>query len=326
MDFKKLLFAAAAPFLITGCMNMLVQEEIFIQNVSVAGPVNHPNIMVTQKNQSEKITISPKLFFNNTTMIRARIKSPNVDAYGIYQVDTVFEDNGKWHFRESNKNRYSYNGVNMTWEMPDFSSGFDFDLPLGKKTSLNGGVQYSVKDGTGLMGGTLGLGYFNVTNTSAIRFSFGVNLQEYLYNAQTIVITRVSSLWGMGEEETTVLFYHDIDKSSKLNMYMNITYNTDSEDLPVNFFLGGSYFGQTLLNYSPSSPNREVYPWGEKFTTDTRSEAATSFLSLSPGLYIKLSDSNRLLFGANIMKEMGGLSEISQQVIVMPFVKMDFLL
>ncbi|MGE5498055.1 MAG: hypothetical protein ACM3Q2_08300, partial [Syntrophothermus sp.] len=278
------------------------------------------------KDQSEKITISPKIYINKTGMLEARVKSPNVNSSGIYQTDTVFDGGGKWHFRESDNNRYSFKGMNLQWELPDFSSGFDFDFPIGRSTSITGGLQYSVKNGTGLTGGSLGLGFFNIYENSAFRFSFGLNLQEYLFDAQTIVVTRVMDLFGSGPEETTILFYHDIDKCSKLNYYMSMTFNTNNENLPVNFFLGGSYFGQSLLSFKPSNPNKEFYPWGVKYTTDTRSEASTSFASLSPGIYLRLSEYNRLLVGANIMMEMGGLTDISQQVMVVPFIKMDFLL
>ncbi|MGE5401982.1 MAG: hypothetical protein ACM3S2_16420, partial [Ignavibacteriales bacterium] len=288
-------------FLAAGCTSVTVKQEIFLDKVNVSGPVNHPPVQVTQKDQAKKVTISPKFYINQTKFLEARVKSPNVNSSGFYQVDTVYDNDGTWHYEESNRNGFAYKGANLKWDLPDMYTGLDVDLPISQSASIMSGISYSVKNGTGLLGGSLGFGFFSIGENAATRLSLGLNIQEYLYDASTIVVTRTKELFG--PEETSILFYHDIDKSSKVNFYMGLTYNTISETMPFNFFVGISYFGQTLLSFNPSTPNQQYYPWGvEKYTTDTRGEASTSYLSLYPGVYTYITPSNRILFGACIMK------------------------
>ncbi|MGE5679370.1 MAG: hypothetical protein ACM34K_00680 [Bacillota bacterium] len=307
---------------LSGCTT--VKQEIFLQKAEVAGPINHPPVQVTQKELADKITISPRLYINNTRMLKAQVNGPRVNSSGYFQVDTVFNGDGTWSFKESGGNTYNYKGSNISWQLPEVSAGVDFDMPIGKSTSITGGLSYSVSNSESLFGGSLGLGIFGESGGLASRVSFGLNLQQYLYNASTIVITKTKSLWN--PEETSILFYHDIDKNSKLNLYMSLTFNTVSAEMPFNVFLGASYFGQTLLNFSPNQMSEEHYPFVlDKYTTDTRSEASTSYLSVYPGIFVNITESQRVIVGASIMKELEGLSNLSQTVIVSPFVKIDVL-
>ncbi|MGE5457909.1 MAG: hypothetical protein ACM3RX_06105 [Methanococcaceae archaeon] len=322
---KNILIFLVLLFFYTGCTPTVVKEEIFLQSVNVAGPINHPPILITGKDQGKKITVSPKFIFNNSREVKARVNSSRVNSSGFFEVDTIYKQDGSWDYIESNKNKYTFTGSNLNWDLPEIYSGVDLDVPISKSISLIGALSYSFKNGKNLMGGAFGFSSFSSSETIATRFSFGLNIQEYLYDASTVVITTTKEY--SGKEATTILFYHDIDKNSKLNIFMSLTFNSHSEKLPFNFLLGVNYFGQTLLNFEPSDLNIQRYPWGvQKYTTDTRGEASTGYLSLSPGIYTNISESSRILFGTCIIKELGGLENFSHSILVLPFVKVDFLL
>jgi hypothetical protein len=100
--------------------------------------------------------------------------------------------------------------------------------------------------------------------------------------------------------------------------------------MPVNFFLSLAWFSQTILNFTPETPSTEYYPFGVNVTTiDTRGETSTSYLSLTPGIYLNFSQSMQIVLGVNIVKDIGNFKEASNPMsaswIVMPLAKIDLM-
>jgi hypothetical protein len=317
--FKKLLLLL--PLILTGCAT--VQQTIYLQNAEVNGPLNTPPIYITDGRSG--IKVSPWLSFNSINQMAGQVNHSKVNSSGVFQVDTIY-DGGQISYKESSTNIYNYNQDNVKWNLPQVRAGLDVDLPISKTVSILGSFSYNSQNLYQLVGGSFGLGFYKVTNNNAIRLNFGCSLQQYQYDASTVVVTTVDPIFG--QKSTKVDFFHDINKKSNLDFFGNITYNTISTDIPINFFFSLAYFSQTLLNFSPETKNINYYPYGlTTTTTDTRGETSTTYISFSPGIYINLTTSMRVVLGVNIIKGLGDFtdtgSSLSSALLIMPLAKID---
>jgi hypothetical protein len=318
----KLLLYSLSVFLLTGCAT--ITEKIYLQEVEVSGPINHPAIHITTNKEENTVIVSPKIFINTVNNVSGRVNHTNVNNNGIFQLDTVQNGDGTWKYRESPSNRNTYNGKNLNWHLPDMYAGLDLDISLSRSIALAGSFNFSNIDNTGLIGGSLGLGFHKVSGQGAVRFDAGLSMQEYAYDASTVVVRTVEQVF---EPTTTdITFFHDINKSSEVNFYASLTYNSVFESSPVNFFVSLSYFSQSLLDFEPSETDAEYYPFIgiSKFTTDARGEVTTSYLSISPGIYQNFSPWSRVVFGVSILKNIG-LEQASKSVFIMPVIKFDLM-
>ena len=319
---KKLLLLTA--LILSGCAD--IQQTIYLQNAEVNGPLNHPPIYISDSRNG--ITVSPWLSFNTKYQITGRSNQSNVNAKGVYQVDTIREG-GQIYFGKSSANIYESTDNNVKWYIPKVKAGVDIDLPISRAVSIFGSFNYTSQNLYQITGGTFGFGFYSVKEKGAIRFNFGCTIQQYQYDATTIVVSTIDPLFG--KEYTRVDFFHDIDKKSNLNFFGNFTYNTVSTEMPINFFFSLAFFSQTLLNIEPENPNRDYYPFGITATnSDTRGEISTINFSFSPGVYINITPCMRLVFGVNIVKDLGNFTNttgsIASGLLLMPLAKIDLLL
>jgi hypothetical protein len=300
--YKKILLLLS--LLLGGCAT--VNKTIYLQSAEVNGPINNPPIFITDN--SRGIKFSPWVSFNSKNQI---LGSSMVSS--SYSVDTV-------------SGFSAYNPNNVTWNLPNVKAGFDLDIPIGKTVSIFGSLNYSSQNLDKEIGGSFGFGFYSVTDQGAIRFNIGGTLQEFQFDASTVVVENVDPIFG--NPYTNIIYYHDINKKSNFDYFGNLTFNTVSVNIPVNLFFSLGWFSQTLLNYTPETPNTKVYPFDYTVTTtDTRGETSTSFISISPGVYINFSPSMRFVIGVNILKEVGDFStdsgSLGTSLIVMPLAKID---
>ncbi|MDR3610535.1 MAG: hypothetical protein P4L27_08240 [Ignavibacteriaceae bacterium] len=311
------------PLIFGGCAT--IHQTIYLQNVEVNGPINNPPVFISDG--STGIKISPWLSFHTNKQLTGQVNHSMVNSNGVFQVDTTY-NNGSVAYRESNANNYKYNHDNIIWNLPNVKAGVDIDLPVSKAVSFFGSLNYSSQNFYQIMGGSFGIGFNSVTRGNAVRFNFGCSLQQYQYDASTVVIQTVDPVFG--KEYTEVGFFHDIDKKSNLNFFGNLTYNTVSTDMSINFWFSFAFFSETLLDLTPETPNQAYYPFDFNVTTtDTRGETSTTFVSFSPGIYINVTPSLRLVVGINILKDIGNFSSdngsFTSSLFVMPLAKIDFL-
>ena len=79
----------------------------------------------------------------------------------------------------------------------------------------------------------------------------------------------------------------------------------------------------TPLDFEPSSPNPEFYPFGTTLIrSDQRGEATAVFVSGAAGVYIDLNDITRLSLGARVLHETQ-IEEASKSLYVMPVFQID---
>ena len=319
--YKILLLLIALIF--AGCAD--IQQTIYLQNAEINGPINNPPIYISDHRNG--ITVSPWLSYNSHNLIVGKTEHTQVNANGVYQVDTIM-DGGQISYRPSSANKYGCTGNNVKWNIPDVKGGVDIDLPLSSTISMLGSFNYSSHNLYQIVGGSLGFGFYSVKKSDAIRFNIGCTIQQFQYDASSVVISTIDPVFG--KSYTQVDFFHDIDKKSNLNFFGNLTYNTVSTDMPINFFFSLAFFSQTLLDLEPENPNREYYPFGVTTTTaDNRGEISTSYFSFSPGIYINVTPAMRLVLGVNIAKELGDFANATDSftsgLLVIPLAKIDLM-
>jgi hypothetical protein len=319
--YKKLLLLIA--LILNGCAD--IQQTIYLQNVEVNGPLNHPPIFISDGRNG--ITISPWLSFSPTKQITGRSNHSKVNASGVYQVDTI-RDGGQIYYGESRANYYEYTQNNVKWNLPDVKAGVDMDIPISRTISIFGSFNYTSQNLYQIVGGSFGFGFYSIKKNDAIRLNIGCTIQQYQYDASTVVVSTIDPVFG--NEYTQVDFFHDIDKKGNLNFFGNLTYNTVSAEMPINFFFSLAFFSQTLLNMEPKNLDWVVYPFVfTNTTTDAREEISTSYVSFSPGIYVNITSSMRFVLGVNIVKDLGDFSSESgtftSGLLFMPLAKIDLM-
>ncbi len=301
---------------LTGCSN--IQDTIYLQDIEVSTPLNVPPINLTTDASEGKVTISPKFYFNEIGYIEGNLEHSPVNSFSQFEVDTI--DN---RLVPSSNNKYNYSGKNLTWNIPDVLVGVDLDVPLGKVVSIIAGFNVSSKENTELWGGNLGVSLRALSDYSAIRFSGGINWQQNKYFAETVVIRQYTPLFG--EQETSVYFFNDTDKETEMNLYLSLSYNSNFPDFPVDFYLGTSYFRQTLFDFAPTNPDVIITPFYTYTEIDARGEYSAGFFNLSPGIFTDISYFGRVVGGINFIFGTSGNNEMETSFIV-PFVKFEFFL
>ena len=318
---KKLFAALALIFLsLTGCTT--IEQTIYLQKIDITGPMDNPPLNITTERKQGSFTISPRFTINDNKQINGKIeKHSYVDNQGIYRVDTLFNNDGSRYYKESNLNSQEFNGNNLKWNLPSYSAAVNMDYAVGNHVALNMGLNYSVQNQDDFLGGNAGIGFFSEKDGSAFRFDAGIMWQSLSYEAWTVVITEEKPLFGSAS--TTVDFFKDRNKSTNWNPYASLTFNTSSKNTPLNFFINLGYFSQTLFDFEPSSPNPEYYPLGiTVIRNDQRGESTTSFLNLSTGVFINMTEKSRVILGVRLMKETQ-IDQTSKSLFVLPVLQFD---
>jgi hypothetical protein len=317
------IFLLLISLTLCGCAD--IQQTIYLQNAEVNGPLNNPPIFISDSRNG--ITVSPWLSFNSNNQVTGRANHSSVNASGVYQVDTI-RDGGQIYYGVSNANKYDYTQNNVKWNLPEVKAGVDVDLPVSRTIAIFGSFNYTSQNLYQIVGGSFGFGFYSVKNNDAIRLNIGCTIQQYQYDATTVLVSTIDPVFG--KEYTRVDFFHDIDKKSNLNFFGNLTYNTVSVSMPINFFFSLAFFSQTLLNVEPTIPNRVYYPFGvTTTTTDKRGEISTTYVSFSPGMYVNITPSMRFVLGVNIVKGLGEFTNetgaFTSGLLCLPLAKIDLM-
>ena len=304
-----------------GCTT--INQTLYLQNIEVSGPLNNLPLNITTNQKQGSFTISPRFSINDNKQLSGRIEQHSyVDNQGVYRIDTVLSNGTRYYKESAGKNVNEYKGDNLVWKLPSFLAAVNIDYSAGNHIALNLGLNYSVQDQQSYVGGSAGIGFFSEKGSSAFRFDAGVMWQSLSYVASTVVVTEETSFWG-SSSNTTVNFFKDKDKSTNWNPYVSLTFNTSSKTAPLNFFLNLGYFGQTLFSFEPSAPNREYYPFGiNVITSDQRGESTTTFLNLSSGVFIDMTETSKIILGVRLLKETQ-IEEPSKSLFVLPVLQFD---
>ena len=162
----------------------------------------------------------------------------------------------------------------------------------------------------------------------AYRLDVGIQIQSIAYDAYTIAEVTETDIFG--SENSYVLFYHDIDKSTHFDPFVNFTFNTVKKDWVVNIFINSGYIIQTLLDFDPKNYDYLWYPFppfilGETITSDFRGETTAGYIHFTPGVYFNLSEQSRIVIGARFFFETQ-LEDSKKNLFILPMMQVDFTL
>jgi hypothetical protein len=321
----KIKFLAAVTILLFSAGCGKVVETIYLQNIKLNGQIPNTPVRLTDSLSRQKdVVISPHFSFNSSTNVNGRVEEhTSVDQGGKYRVDTARNSDGRWSYTPSKENKYSFNGQNLFWEIPQYSVGFDLDVRLSKSFALALGLTHSSDSKNSYLGGTAGFGLFGIEGNHGLRLDAGIVWQNLKYDAATVVVTEYTSYFS-SDKETYVSFYRDKGSSSHINFYSSLTYNSAYTDLPLNFFLKLGFFTQTLVNFEPDKPDEEHYPFllYDVYRIDARGESMATYAEINPGIFLNLSENSRVIVGTRILY-LTGLEDASKTTFITPMMQFD---
>jgi hypothetical protein len=302
---NNLIFASLA-LLLFGCVPITeVVETISLRQAEVNGPIMPAPVHLTDSTEIPYITVSPRISYNTKNQLKGEIK--NISGY--YALDTIFipSDNS------------------LVWNMPKINAGIDIDLGVSRNFSLTFGLNYFSDNTNSAWGGNFGLSLFSYEENTAIRFDGGVQIHSMHYDAFSFVHIRTTTtnFWGdVTKVEEYNGFYHDVGTTTRLDPYLNFTFNTAFKYWPINFFINTGYSVQTLFSFTPQT---SYYYTGltKYIKTDIRGESTAGFINVTPGIFVYINNSTRVLMGVRYYFEQN-IDRSDPKIFVLPMVQFDF--
>jgi len=282
-------------FLLISCTT--IKQTLYLQQAEVYGPISQPPIHLTDSSDTPSVTFSPKLSYNTKKTLIGDVSQ----STGFTVSDTIFVPSEN----------------SLIWNMSTVYAGLDIDLILSRKFAISLGVNYSSQSNFESWGGIVGIGFFDYNKGSAFRFDVGLNIQSMSYDAYTVVSTVTT---GFGGTDEYIAYYNDVGKSTSFNPYANFTYNTAYKSWPVNLFINAGYSIQTLFNFEPRT---SYYAFGTFTVTDLRGKATAGFFNFTPGIYLFLGESNRVLLGSRFFLETQ-INGADPTLFILPMIQFDF--
>lgn len=308
-------------------------RTIYLQEIEIAGPLNESPIHLSDSLDTPAITFSPRVSYNTKTTVTGMVGGHTpVNENGIFQIDTIYNPDGTIsHYEKTpGANRFLYNDNNFTWYVPDITLGLDLDLKITRNFALFGGINYTSTNNKNLWGGNFGLGLYGASkNGFGFRLDLGAHLQSIYYDAYTVEDVEIT---GPGGGENYVIFYHDINESTHLNPFINITFNSCNPEWLVNFFVNLGYSSQTLVDFEPEETDDDYYNDGYYYYSsyreiiyDVRGTKTISLFHFTPGLAFYFGENYRLLVGSRFYF-ITNFDEASPKSFILPMMQLDFTL
>ncbi len=310
-------------FLAIACSPTSTITKIYLQDVQVSGPINQTPVHITDSTVSG-ITISPRVSFNTKKTFRGKIDNHTlVNSQGIFQIDTVFNDDGTFYFQETTgANTYPFNGKNLTWNIADITASVDFDFKVSRSIGLFMGANYSVIDQKSLWGGLFGLGLMGSGKSASFRVDLGFTMQQIPYEAYTIVSVTQTSSSGTS---SYVYDYTDIGTETHFNPFFSLTLNSANPEWLFNIFIQAGYSTQTLANFTPETQvyHDPFYYENVNITEDLRGEAMVGLINITPGIFLNIGDNGRILVGTRL-NWITQAEEVDNSFYLLPMLQFDF--
>jgi hypothetical protein len=217
----------------------------------------------------------------------------------------------------------------LHWSIPSVTAALDVDVKLSRTFALFGGVNYSSENNKSLWGGNFGLGIYGVSKKNiAVRLDIGAHIQTIAYDAYTVKSVEIT---GPNAYDDYVIFYHDVDETSHLNPFINLTLNSCSPDWIFNFFINTGYSWQTLADFEPKEKDDDYYDeyyyydHYREIVYDLRGESTIGVFHFTPGLIFNFGSYTKLLVGSRFYF-ISQLNDASPSLIILPMMQVDFTL
>ncbi|HUL42799.1 MAG TPA: hypothetical protein VLY03_00425 [Bacteroidota bacterium] len=283
-------FTVALCLGLAGCAT--VKDTLYLQDVSVSGPVQQVPIHINDESKPGTFHISPYFAHSNQQTLEG---SAGVSAY-------------------------SYEPNNLHWSVAGEVIGADFDVMASRSVAFTFGIGNASGDGNSYASGNIGLGLLFYGDAVSGRFDGGLRIHSMNYDASTVVVRETTS-WFTSETNTTTMFFHDNANGTVWDYYLSLMLNSKSNTSPVNVFIQLAFSREALTDFNPS---REVVNgiFYEYIKVDTRASSTASILMFTPGVYVNVGQSVRLLGGVRIAKELN-LMDANSDPIFMPVFQLD---
>jgi len=290
-------------------------RDIYVQELEARGHLFAPPLFVTDSTAPGKFRIIPTISAGRSTTLEGVVeRHTNVNANGIYQLDTTYYGNGITLRETPGANRFIYQGKNFRWSVPDLVFGIDGDIALSKSFSLAFGIQYSAQESERFWGWNFGFGSHSTGQVIAIRWDGGVHWTPATYDALTVVVSNNS----IGNSPDDVAVFHDRGKESHFGFYSSVSANSRRHDWPLNFLLSFGVTSQRVTNYELQ--NYVVHT--SVFIADVRVSVRATFLHAAIAAIVSPVPSQRLLFG---VRWTTGTDVVDAASLIAPFVRFEIL-
>ena len=286
--------------LFVGCG--IIKDEIYLQNVEVAGSLSQLPIHVTDADMQKKtFHVSPHISVSTQksfiTSLERQYSEPIPDSL----VD--FQHKG------------------LQWNLPSVRFGVDLDYAVSDNATLMGGISTSVGNERQFMSGYGGIGLFTPDTGLSARLDLGLQYNEMSYRSATI-LERTTTTFG-GSSSKQVVYFLDRGKESHINFFASLTINSSNVNQFINYFVQFGVAPQTVTSFTPKEVITQ-YPYGvTHIVSDQRAESSVVWLSAVPGVYFSVGQSRRVVLGVRFLKDV--LSESSEPgVLWIPMVQFDW--
>ena len=232
-----------------------------------------------------------------------------VNARGVYQVDSTVNNGSVSYTERDGVNTYTFQGENLTWELPNYTVGLDFDYTLTNHLALSLGLNYSPGKSREFWGGSVGLGYFFYNKGLGGRLDAGAIFQSTSYTVDYVHVVDPAF-----SQTSDVTFLRKSGREMYTNFYGSLTINSMHPDWPINLFLQLSLSTQTFV--AVTSPQSNGFE-------ELQVHHLTTFLSVTPGIYINLTPASRIMLGLRLAHAMN-IEDASHDFVPMPTAQLDF--
>ena len=305
------------------CSPSTTVTKIYLQDIEVSAPINQSPVHITDSTQTG-ITVSPRISFNTKKTLQGKIDNHTlVNSKGLFQIDTVFNNDGTFYFKETaGANKYPFNGNNLRWTLAELTASVDFDFKVSRSVSLFMGANYSVVNQKSLWGGLVGLGLMSSGKNTGIRVDLGLNIQEMPYDAYTLVSVTQT---GPSGTSNYVVDYLDALSDTHFDPFINLTFNSSNPDWLFNIFVQAGYSIQSLVDFTPETEvdHNPFYYNNVSITEDLRGEATAGLINITPGIFFNFGDTGRVLVGTSLYW-ITQTEEVDNSFYLVPMLQFDF--
>lgn len=290
---KKLFVALGIVPLLGFLPGCVVTEKVYLTDVDVASQVALPPVIPTlEKATAGDVTLLPHFGVNTEQKVVGR-------------VDPLGTTPPRWGGSD-----------NLTWRIPRSEGGLDVQVAVGPSVAILVGGTVGAVDGSTYGGFRGGLGFFTVSERTALRLDGGVQLLSARSRVRTTVETRVNSIFGNSVYRSN---FDDMRDQTSFTPYGGLTLNTISETSPISLVLNVGVSGQPLFSLTPTEPDT-ILGAGDPRSLAERIRETVAVYSVTPALCVELGGGNQLLVGARMFGSFT-VENASPEVLWRPFVQ-----
>ena len=311
-----LLLVLWGAILLVGCT---ITQQAYLQDIKVSGPMYQPPVTLAGHDSAGAFRISPRFTLNprRTLTGTAEGHSP-VGQNGQFNVDTV-KGSGGWYLAEHPGNTMTFSGKNLEWDLPNYDVGLDAQYYMNNTVVWSFGVNFASSGDQSQFGGTLGLGFVGRGRGAAFRLDGGIHIQSITYDAETLVRTTTTSIFGPSTEEIGI--FRDRTSDTHVDYFGSFTVNSTVENWPFDLVLNVALAKETLASFNPHTTVLEG-PFIYYSFTDFRADVSVTVLSINPAISINLGESQRLQAGVRFTT-WTDLQGGDPSNLIQPFVQFD---